>query len=301
MEAAPKNPHGNPFIPASGPEQGIRAETDLAQGTRLDAELSKPEVLHQLFERQAEVTPSNAALCFSDQSLTYAEVEKRANQLAHLLQSLGVGPDVVVALYLSRSVAMVVSALAIMKAGGAYLPIDPSCPMDRLRFLLNDAQAPIVITGQCMEMSLPCQPQHVVVVNPDGRIMREQPSDEVDTSLTSENLAYVIYTSGSTGQPKGVELTHRGLLNLVSWHNCAFNVTATDRASQLAALGFDAAVWEIWPYLAVGASVHLAHGIAVNEPSAVRDWLISQGITVTFLPTPLAEQVMTLEFRLRGA
>ena len=111
-----------------------------------------------------------------------------------------------------------------------------------------------------------------------------------------ENLAYVIYTSGSTGQPKGVEVTQRGLLNLIAWHQRAFNITPADRASQLSALGFDAAVWELWPYLTTGASIHLPNGIAVNEPEVVRDWLVSQEITITFLPTPLAERAMVLDW-----
>src|SRR2546423_914604 len=261
----------------------------------INKEHSQAISVAQLVSNQAGITPDAEAVSLGSLSLSYQELNERANRLAHLLQSLGVRPDVVVALYLSRSVAMVVAALAIMKAGGAYLPIDPTCPMDRLKFLLDDAQAPIVVTGQCMESALPWQPKHVVVIHPDGRIPGEQPADEVSITLTPDNLAYVIYTSGSTGQPKGVELTHRGLLNLVTWHTLSFNITAVDRASQLAALGFDAAVWEIWPYLAVGASVHLAGGVAVNEPAAVRDWLIAQGITVTFLPTPLAERVMVLE------
>jgi acyl-coenzyme A synthetase/AMP-(fatty) acid ligase/acyl carrier protein len=109
-------------------------------------------------------------------------------------------------------------------------------------------------------------------------------------------LAYVIYTSGSTGQPKGVEITHGGLLNLVRWHQRTFNVSASDRAAQLAALGFDAAVWEIWPYLTAGASIHLPSKLAVDEPQAVRDWLLSQGITISFLATPLAEQAILLDW-----
>ncbi len=109
-------------------------------------------------------------------------------------------------------------------------------------------------------------------------------------------MAYLIYTSGSTGQPKGVEVTHGGLLNLVRWHQRAFRVTPADRASQLSALGFDAAVWELWPYLAAGASIHLPDGVTTDQPEAIRDWIVSQGITISFLATPLAERLMTLEW-----
>src|SRR6266481_4859024 len=138
MEAAPKIPHGNPFIPASGAEQGIRAETDLARGTRLDAELSKPEVLHQLFERQTELAPGNAALSISGQCMTYAEVEKRANQLARLIRDKGIGRGSAVGLLLPRSPELFVAMLAILKAGAAYVPLDSDSPSDRLAYILAD-------------------------------------------------------------------------------------------------------------------------------------------------------------------
>src|SRR5437588_3517249 len=250
----------------------------------------------QLVSDHAAAAPDALAVKCGRLSLSYRELEERANRLAHSLQERGVGPDVVVGLYLNRSLAMVVGALAILKAGGAYLPLDPSYPADRLRFLLIDAQAPVVVTGHCLAETLPHPSKHVVVVDPEGRIADDQPSHPLSPSAGEKNLAYVIYTSGSTGQPKGVELTHGGLLNLVFWHQEAFKVTARDRASQLAALGFDAAVWEIWPYLAAGASVELAEGLATTDPTAVRDWLISRNITICFLPTPLAERVMTLEW-----
>jgi amino acid adenylation domain-containing protein len=244
----------------------------------------------------ATTTPDNLAAVCGNLSVTYRELDLRSNQLANLLQSLGVGPDVVVGLYLNRSIALVVGALAVLKAGGAYLPLDPSYPTDRLKFLLDDANAAVLVTGQCLASSLTSRSEPVLVVDPAGRLPFEMTTDPVSAEVSPDNLAYVIYTSGSTGQPKGVELTHGGLTNLVSWHRRAFQITANDRASQLASLGFDAAVWEVWPYLASGASLHLADGLAMNEPAAVRDWLVSSGITITFLATPLAERVTTLEW-----
>jgi amino acid adenylation domain-containing protein len=197
---------------------------------------------------------------------------------------------------------MIVAALAILKAGGAYLPIDPSCPADRLAFLLRDAQIRIVVSGQCTASGLPVQIEHIIIVDTKGKVSdNEEPCEPVTTTIEPANLGYVIYTSGSTGQPKGVELTQQGLLNLICWHQSTFKISERDRASQLAALGFDAAVWEIWPYLTAGASVHLVSGIAVNDPQQVQDWLISEGITVTFLPTPLAEQVIALDWPSRPA
>ena len=250
----------------------------------------------ELVSAQAALTPSATALRHGRRSLSYQELDRRSDRVAHVLRSLGVGPDVVVGLYLDRSLAMIVGALAILKAGGAYLPLDPSYPGERLTFLWEDAQATILVTGQCMVDALPLRSEHVVALNPEGQLALDQITNPVAVQSKANDLAYVIYTSGSTGQPKGVEITRRGLLNLIRWHHRAFRITPSDRASHLSALGFDAAVWEIWPYLTRGASVHLPDGLVVNDPEAVRDWLISEEISICFLATPLAERLMTLEW-----
>jgi len=254
----------------------------------------------QLVAAQAELTPNAVAVNHGKATLSYEQLEQRATRLAGLLQSLGVGPDVIVGLYFNRSMAMIVGALAILKAGGAYLPLDPNYPTERLLFMLKDAGASILVTGQCMLEALQHRPEHVVILDPEGRFEGEA-SATFAANPQPNQLAYLIYTSGSTGHPKGVELTHRGLLNLITWHQRAFKVTAADRASQLSALGFDAAVWEVWPYLTAGASVCLPECLAVNEPETVRDWLLSQGITITFLATPLAERAMTLDWPTKSA
>ena len=251
-----------------------------------------------LVAAQATIQPEAIAVVHGKALLTYKELNQRADRLAWFLQSMGVGPDVVVGIHLNRSLAMVVAALAVMKAGGAYLPLDPSYPTERLTFMLNNAQAPVLVTAKCLCNALPMRPKKLVVLDPEGRIEGDvtSSSSSLLVKVQAWHLAYVIYTSGSTGKPKGVEITHRGLSNLVSWHQRAFKVSPADRASQLSALGFDAAVWEVWPYLATGARIHLAEGVAVNEPAAVRDWLLSESITISFLPTPLAEQIMTLDW-----
>lgn len=251
-----------------------------------------------LVAAQATIQPEAIAVVHGKALLTYKELNQRADRLACLLQSMGVGPDVVVGIHLKRSLAMVVAALAVMKAGGAYLPLDPSYPTERLTFMLNNAQAPVLVTAKCLCNALQARPKKLVVLDPGGRIEGDVTlgSSSLLVKVRPLHLAYVIYTSGSTGKPKGVEITHRALSNLVSWHQRAFKVSPADRASQLSALGFDAAVWEVWPYLTAGARIHLADGVAVNEPAAVRDWLLSESITIGFLPTPLAEQVMTLDW-----
>ncbi|PYN06792.1 MAG: hypothetical protein DME06_18050, partial [Candidatus Rokuibacteriota bacterium] len=198
---------------------------------------------------RAAETPSASAVVAGHTVLSYAELDGRANHLAHDLRALGVGPDVAVGLCVNGSPEMIMGALAILKAGGAYLPLDPAQPAERLAFTLNDARCPLVVTVPCLADRVPSGRRPVVTVDVSGPRSSTPPALDVGV----ENLAYVIYTSGSTGQPKGVEITHSSLLNLVFWHRRAFQITAADRATQIAAVGFDAAVWELWPYLTAGA------------------------------------------------
>src|SRR5215472_17436446 len=222
----------------------------------INAQNSSSLVPH-LVAAQATIRPEGIAAVHGKALLTYKELHQRADRLACFLQSRGVGPDVVVGIYLNRSLAMLVASLAVMKAGGAYLPLDPTYPAERLTFMLNNAQATILVTAECLRDALPQRPKHLVILDSEGRFEGDVASSASAARLEPRHLAYVIYTSGSTGQPKGVEITHQGLSNLVSWHQRAFKVGPTDRASQLSALGFDAAVWEIWPYLAAGARVYM--------------------------------------------
>ncbi len=206
-----------------------------------------------------------------------------------------------VALCLERSPEMVVAALAVFKAGGAYLPLDPAAPAERLETMLRDADVSALVTRTGnTKTSLNGRPASGAFpeVNLDGDAaeIAKCPESAPTVTVAPENLAYVIYTSGSTGQPKGVEVTHGNLCNLLNWHLRAFEVTAQDRASHQAALGFDAAVWEVWPYLAAGASVHFPEDGVRNHPAALRDWIVAQRITITFLATPLAESMLLLDW-----
>jgi amino acid adenylation domain-containing protein len=240
--------------------------------------------------RTAEM-PMQLAVDDGADALTYAELNTRANRLARRLQSRGVAPEVPVALFLPRSVGLVVAALAVMKAGGAYVPLDPAYPDDRLASVLSDAKPRVIVTETRLAERLPTVDRHLMMIEGvmDSTERTEAPEDP---RLTPDHLAYVIYTSGSTGRPKGVQITHGALLNLVFWHREAFSITPDDRASQHASPGFDAAVWELWPYLTAGASVHVMDDATRLDPEGVRDWLVKRGITVSFLPTPLAERVM---------
>ena len=267
--------------------------------------LSSGHCVQQLVEAQATQRPEATAVVFAEQSLTYGELNRRANQLAHHLQTMGgggpLGAETIVGICLERSLDLVVSILAVLKAGGAYLPMDPSYPPERLRFMLDDARSAVLLTQQALaarftaaEQGLQGATTRLLCVDSEWSTIAHAPTTNPAHSSTLDTLAYTIYTSGSTGQPKGVLVPHRGLCNLVAWHQRTFAITAADRATCLAGLGFDAAVWEIWPYLTVGATLHLSEPATLGSAEQLRDWLVAQQITVTFLPTPLAEQVLPL-------
>jgi amino acid adenylation domain-containing protein len=228
--------------------------------------------------------------------LSYAELERQSNQLAARLQEAGAGPERCIGLFLERSPAFVVAALAVLKAGAAYLPLDSSTPADRAAFILADAEALLLLTHPGKARDLPPGSWRVLEIGPDGAPISVPDGSPTATPVLVEpdpaSLAYVIYTSGSTGRPKGVEITHANLANLIAWHQAAFRVTPADRASSVAGLGFDAAVWEIWPHLTAGASLHLADEGTRRSPQALRDWLVAQKITISFVPTVLAEQLL---------
>jgi amino acid adenylation domain-containing protein len=249
----------------------------------------------QLVAMQAAVTPDAVALFACGQMLSYRELNQRANQLARYLQTLGVGPNVLVGLCAERSLDMVVGLLGILKAGGAYLPLDPNYPTERLSFMLVDAHAHVLVTQRALAR-LATQGTQLVCLDTDASIIARQSVVDPLSEVAIDDLAYVIYTSGSTGRPKGVQITHESLLNLVFWHQRAFAITCSDRATQLTSPAFDATGWEVWPYLTIGASVHLPDDETRALPTSLRDWLVSQRITLTFLPTPLAESVMFLEW-----
>jgi amino acid adenylation domain-containing protein len=245
---------------------------------------------------RADSTPQGIAVVSESESVTYEELNHRANQLAHRLQALGVGPEVVVAICLERSVMAVVAALAVLKAGGAYLPLDPGSPPDRLAFILNDAQPAALVTQSRFAAKAGAGSWKLINLDDDSFPVWTESNGLPHASLTPENLAYVIYTSGSTGQPKGVQVTHSGLCNLVAWHGNAFGVTAADRATQLASLGFDAAVWEMWSHLSVGASLYIVPEDVRVSPELLRDWMVANKITISFVPTALAERLILADW-----
>ena len=271
-----------------------QSETEVGEsGAALNGELYVPS----LVELQARNRPNALAVSDGKSGLTFLELEKGSGELATRLRALGVGRDVVVGVFADRSLALVVAALGVMRAGGAYLPLDPSYPADRLAFQFSDSGANIlVVGGGVRDHAFAVGAKHVLTCAPNGRLNAALNYEPSSADVGAGHLAYVIYTSGSTGRPKGVEITRSGLLNLVSWFQKSLAMTPMDCMSHVAAVGFDASVWELWPALSAGASVHIADNSTVREPTKLQEWLIRAGVTISFVPTPMAEKLMGLQW-----
>ena len=241
----------------------------------------------------AKSFPKATALFSDTDTLTYRELATQSARLANYLIALGAGPDVPVALCLERSFDFVVSALAVLLSGAAYLPLDPAWPAARLREILKDAQAPLLISRGSMAAAVAESGTHVIDLDAHASSIERSTPLAQPVRVTRDNLAYIIYTSGSTGRPKGVEVTHGNLLNLIFWHQRTFAITGADRASHLAGVGFDAAVWEIWPHLTAGATLVLVDEQTRTSADLLRDWLVKMRVSVAFVPTIFAEPMLS--------
>ena len=246
----------------------------------------KDQCLPQLFEAQVERAPDAVAVSFEGEHLSYRELNARANQLAHYLRKLGVGPETLVGTCLERSVEMVIGVLAILKAGGAYVPLDPTYPKDRLAFMLEDTQMPVLLTQQRFTATLPETRSTVVCLDTQSAEIAAESRDNPTTNVTPDNLAYIIYTSGSTGQPKGVEVTHAAINGLVSNTNYV-RLEATDRVAHVANVSFDIVTFEIWGPLLNGASLVLVDRDVSLSPKDFAAQLKADGITTMFLTAAL--------------
>jgi amino acid adenylation domain-containing protein len=238
---------------------------------------------------RARLAPQAVALREAGRITTYGELAARAQSLAVVLRSHGVGPEAVAAVCLPRSAELVTAQLAIWLAGGAYLPLDPAHPPERLRDLAADARARVIVTDAAGRASFAGSP--VPLVDPAAA---SSASPLAAGPADPGQLAYVIYTSGSSGQPKGVAVSQGSLAHLADWHAGEFGLTSTDTVTMLAGQAFDASVWEIWPALAAGAAVAVAPPSAVADPAILRDWLVAERISLSFVPTPLAELLLRL-------
>ncbi|MGZ3458485.1 MAG: condensation domain-containing protein, partial [Archangium sp.] len=253
------------------------------------AELPREACAHHLFAAQAARTPHAPAVAFGEDVLTYGELDKRANRLAHHLRSLGVGPESRVGLCLERSLDVPVAMLAILKAGGAFVPLEPSYPPARLAVILEDAGIPILVTQEKLADELPTSAQ-LVCLDTEAQALALQPDTAPASGSTEDSLAYVIYTSGSTGKPKGTLLVHRGLCNTALAAVSAHRFRPTSRVLQFASPAFDASVCEVFSTLLAGACLVLAPREELLPELPLRTLLEKQAVTaVTLTPSVLAQ------------
>jgi non-ribosomal peptide synthetase component F len=235
--------------------------------------------LHHLFETQVERTPDAVVVVFQEQELTYRELNRCANQLAHHLQQMGVGPEVLVGLCVEHSLDMMVGLLGILKAGGAYVPLDPTYPPERTAFMLEDAQVPVLVAQQHLLTQLPAHDSKAVCLDADAAVLAQQSEANSISAATSDNLAYVIYTSGSTGRPKGVQILHRAVVNFLLSMRQQPGLTAQDTLLAVTTLSFDSAALELFLPLTVGAHLIVASREAAANGAALAQTLTRAHIT----------------------
>ncbi|HET7624857.1 MAG TPA: amino acid adenylation domain-containing protein [Verrucomicrobiae bacterium] len=250
----------------------------------------REKTVAQLFEIQAERSPDSVAVSFGKKTLTWRELNTRANQLARHLKTFSIGADTPVGLCMERSPEMVVAMVAILKAGGAYVPLDPGYPKPRLAFMLEDSNAPVLITNQNFLNHLPTTTARVICLDSDWELIARESASNLPNRITPENLAYVMYTSGSTGRPKGVAVPHRAIVRLVRNTNY-IQLTPSDRIAQISNASFDAATFEIWGALLNGARlVGISKDITLSARDFARE-LRDEKISVMFLTTALFNQI----------
>jgi amino acid adenylation domain-containing protein len=265
--------------------------------------------LHQLFESQVERVPEATAIVFEHERLSYSELNVRANKLAHYLRRLGVGPEVAVAVCLERSVDAIVAILAILKAGGFCVPLDPDYPEQRVAFMLSDSAAAVLLTRQQFLPELSEQATRIVRLELEWEAISAESVENPNSEVTPENLAFVIYTSGSTGQSKGVTLDHRGLANRILWGQEAYGLNVDDRVLQYFSYCFDFAVWEIFTAFVGGAGLVLARPGGQQDASYLVRLMADERVTIIgcvpsmldlMLDEPLIKQCGSLKKALCG-
>ncbi|HYO56996.1 non-ribosomal peptide synthetase, partial [Archangium sp.] len=244
--------------------------------------------LHELVEAQVDRTPDAPAVSYEGRQLTYRELDERANQLAHHLRSLGVSPEVPVAVCMERSLEMVVGLLAILKAGGAWVPMDPSYPAERLAFMMGDAAAPVLLTQERLKPVLPATSGRVVCLDSGWEDIAREPGHRPQVAVAPEGAAYIIYTSGSTGRPKGALNTHAAIRNRLEWMQSAYGLTPEDSVLQKTPFGFDVSVWEFfWPLLTGARLVMAVPGGHQDGAYLVRTIASERITTLHFVPSML--------------
>jgi amino acid adenylation domain-containing protein len=290
-----------PIYELSSPTQK-EEEQILVKWNQTEVFLPQNKTIQQLFEEQVEKTPSNIAVVYEDQKLTYQQLNEKSNQLAHYLRTLGVEPDTLVAISVERSLEMIIGLLGILKAGGAYVPLDPSYPQERLQFMLEDTKASILITQAHLNETFRAYSGttlNLYLRNEEKELFIEELSSNAETSQTqrwrslpaesSQNpesltsphhLAYVIYTSGSTGKPKGVMIGHNNVVRLLKKTQQWYHFTQNDVWTLFHSYAFDFSVWEIWGALSYGGKLIVVSYLTSRSPQAFYELLVKQKVTV---------------------
>jgi len=258
--------------------------------------------VNQMFEAQVERTPDVLAVVFGGEQLSYSKLNDRANQLAHYLRGLGVGPETHVGVCLDRSTEMIIALLGILKAGGAYMPLDPAYPEGRLSFMLENAKASILLTQQHLVKVLPKagSPCRIVCLDTDWSEISRQPIDNPDVVIMPDNPGYVIYTSGSTGKPKGVVMPHRALCNLLSWHRAHPDLSRAAMTLQFASLNFDISFQDIFTTLCTGGTLVLVSEDIRRDARELFSYIVEQGVERLFLPPVMLQQLAEVAIEKRA-
>lgn len=244
------------------------------------SEFPHEKTVYQLFEEQVERNPDAIAVVFEEQRFTYSELNSRSNQLAHFLQKNKVGSETKVGVYLERSLEMIISILGILKAGGAYVPIDPAYPQDRITYILEDSEVPILISKSNIIFNLPKHNRKLVLLDNDWTLITQESKENTISNVTPENLAYIIYTSGSTGKPKGVMVEHRNVVRLFLSTEDWYNFSNQDVWSMFHSFAFDFSVWELWGALFYGGRLVVVPYMVSRSPEAFYELLRKEKVTV---------------------
>jgi surfactin family lipopeptide synthetase A len=248
--------------------------------------------VHQFFEQQVTKTPDAVAVVFEDEQLTYQQLDRRANQLAHYLRTLGVRPDVLVGICVERSLEMVIGLLGILKAGGAYVPLDPEYPKERLAFIVSDTNTPVMLTQEKLVKNLPELAAQIVCLDSHWDSIAQHSTEQPVSGVTVENLMYIIYTSGSTGTPKGVMISHQGICNALYWRQETFQLTPQDKILQTISLSFDPSVWQVfWP-LSFGGQLIVARPGGHRDAAYFVKETIERQITVLGLVPSIIQALL---------
>ncbi|HYH80140.1 MAG TPA: amino acid adenylation domain-containing protein, partial [Longimicrobium sp.] len=288
MVRVPDAPVAEVRLPPS-PEQ----ERALAAWNATTVAFPPAPCVHRRVEAVAAASPHLPAVRDDAQALTYGELNARANRLARLMLARGIQPGCLVVLLLDRSADLVLAALAVLKTGAAYVPLDPAYPRERLAMLMRAVLAPLVVTSPAHRGAVPGFLPALVLDDETEALAAAEDGGDLPLRIDDQGLAYVVFTSGSTGTPRGVEVRHASLNNLVDWHRAEYAVGEDDRATLCASPAFDAGVWETWPVLASGASLHVPSAATLADSGTLAGWMAERGITLSFLPTPLAERFVS--------